>query len=368
MTNLLFLHSSSELYGSDRSLLNIVKNLDKGNYKAFVLLPCDGPLANEIKKIPGVEVSVYNVAVLRRKNLSINGMKQYYLDCRGSVQYIGSFIDEHNIDIVYTNTAVIFPGAIAARRKRIKSVWHVREIIANKIENLFISLMINRYADVVIANSKATGDSLRVNRRKIKVVYNAVEIKESTDRIEHDGLVVGMAGRINRWKGQKLFVDAAELVLEKHPQIVFRIAGEAYSGEEYFKNDLVKHIREKGLENAVQLLGQVNDMPSFYRGLDIFVLPSIQPEPFGLVVIEAMGYGIPVIATNHGGPTEIVEDGADGYLVDYNSPKQMAERINYLIENPERREKMGEMGSIKREERFSIKSMVDNIENILRDL
>ena len=64
----------------------------------------------------------------------------------------------------------------------------------------------------------------------------------------------------------------------------------------------------KNLNNKVILLGQVDDMMSFYKGLDIFILPSIQPEPFGLVVIEAMNNKLPVVATNHGGPVEIIEN------------------------------------------------------------
>lgn len=367
MINVLFVHSSSELYGSDRSLLNIIKNIDKRRYRIHVLLPCDGPLVKEIKKIKVVRVTIFEVAVLRRKNMSIKGGMEYLIACHKSIRYIKNYIKRNKIHIVDTNTAVVFPGAIAAKRSRVKSVWHVREIIQNPFENRVISYMMNRYADIIIANSKATRDSIRANKRKLRVVYNSIETPSEVSKIDHDLIVVGMAGRINRWKGQKLFVDAATMVLKRDSNVLFLIAGEAYSGEEKLKEDLESYIKKKGVENKVKLLGQVDEMALFYRSIDLFVLPSIQPEPFGLVVIEAMGYGLPVIATNHGGPTEIINDKKDGYLVDYQNPKQMAQRIQMLISDDKLRKAMGDFARQKQAEQFSISSTVAGVQKCFEE-
>jgi glycosyltransferase involved in cell wall biosynthesis len=177
-----------------------------------------------------------------------------------------------------------------------------------------------------------------------------------------------MAGRINRWKGQKLLVDAAAIVNQKYPDVTYNIAGEAYTGEEFIKEDLISYIEEKGISHSVKLLGQVNNMSEFYSGLDIFVLPSTQPEPFGLVVIEAMNFGLPVVATAHGGPVEIIEEGVDGYLVDWEDATQMAERIIELIENPDLRKRMGANGQRKKTEQFSVTAMVNNVEKVFEEI
>lgn len=79
MNNIVFLHSSSELYGSDRSLLNLVKNLDKDKFNITVILPEDGPLVDKINRFDNVEVIINELAVLRRKNLSLSGMSQYFI-------------------------------------------------------------------------------------------------------------------------------------------------------------------------------------------------------------------------------------------------------------------------------------------------
>ena len=367
MKNILFVHSSSELYGSDRSLLNIVKNIDKSLYNVYVILPCSGPLVDEMKKIKDVKVNIFEVAVLRRKNLSVKGGLEYIRKFAISTKFLKKFIKANNINIVDTNTAVVFPGAIAAKHCKIKSIWHIREIIKNRFENNVISFIINLYADQIIVNSNATGKALNVNQSKVRVIYNAVDEKENAVIVPHAKLTVGMAGRINRWKGQKLLVDAAEIVHKHMPNVIFKIAGDVYIGENQMKEELVQYIIDKKLEDTVLLLGHINDMHIFYSSIDLFVLPSTQPEPFGLVIIEAMEYGLPTVATNHGGPVEIITDGVDGYLVDYRDASQMAERIIELMSNEEKRHHMGEMGKKKKRDNFSVSAMINGIEKVFEE-
>lgn len=368
MTNILFVHSSSELYGSDRSLLNIVKNIDKSKYNIYVILPCEGQLVDEMRKIPGVTTAIFEIAVLRRKNLSVVGLLRYIKEFVASFKFIKRFISENKVDIVDTNTAVVFPGAVAAKCCKIKSVWHIREIIKSNTENKVVSFMMNTFADLIIANSKTTAKALAVDQRKIRVVYNAVEEQEDTYHLPNQSLIVGMAGRINRWKGQKFFVDVAEIVHKKFPEVIFHIAGEAYTGETYLKEELKEYIACKNLSDTVILLGQVDNMCEFYQNISIFVLPSIQPEPFGLVVIEAMEYGLPVIATKHGGPVEIITDGVDGYLVDYKDPNEMACRIMELIKDSDKCRTMGECGKEKKRSVFSVSTMIQGVECVFEEL
>lgn len=370
MKNILFIHSSAELYGSDRSLLYLLQNINKNEYQINVLLPDKGPLAYELEKVKGVKVDIFEVAVLRRKNLSVHGLCSYVKNFFESYKYIKKYIKKNNINIVYTNTAVVFPGAIAAKHSHIKNVWHIREIIKSKVERKIISKIVNNYADIIIANSKATGYSICKDSKKLKIVYNAVEDKKYNliPNKSQDNIVIGMAGRINRWKGQKLFVDAAEIIHRKYPSVKFKIAGAAYIGEEWIEQDLKEYIYEKKLNKSIEMLGLVQDMEEFYNSIDIFVLPSIQPEPFGLVVIEAMEMKKPVIATNHGGPTEIIDDGETGYLVDYNNANEMADKCIQLIENEKLRCRIGEAGYNKKREVFSLQKTVEDIEKVLYEI
>ena len=372
MKNILFLHSSSELYGSDRSLLNLLKNIDRNKFKASVILPCEGPLVNEIKKIDNIDIIIKEIAVLRRKNLSIKGIFSYILEFVKSVKFLTSIIKKNHIDIVYTNTSVVFPGGITAKLLGKKSIWHVREIINNNFERKIVSSIVNLFSDIIIANSKATGDAITNNKEKIRIVYNAVEstsneLIRQNDNSENE-VVIGMAGRINRWKGQKLFVDNAERILKSTDNVKFVIAGDVYTGEDQILQDLKNYIKEKNITDKIEFLGQVEDMNEFYNNIDIFILPSIQPEPFGLVVIEAMDRAIPVIATNHGGPTEIIENEEDGYLVDYRDCTEMSNRTLELINNKDLRKCIGKKAKEKRDRMFNIDRYVEQISNILIEI
>ena len=380
MNNIVFLHSSSELYGSDRSLLNLVKNLDKDKFNITVILPEDGPLVDKINRFDNVEVIINELAVLRRKNLSLSGMSQYFIMLIKSIKFINNLIKEKNIDIVYTNTSVIFAGGISAKLCKVKSIWHIREIIKSKYERFIVSRIVNTFSDYIIANSKATAEAISKNKDKVKVIYNAIDIEKdinleyideaynevaATVVRSNKKIKVGMAGRINRWKGQKLFVDMAKLVSQDNDNVEFLIAGNVYKGEDYILDDLKEYILESGVKDKIGLLGQVDNMNSFYKNIDIFILPSIQPEPFGLVVIEAMNNKLPVVATNHGGPVEIIENNIDGFLVDYKDAKEMAQVVNKLIKDKELRSYIATNAEEKVKKQFNVNRYVDEISCIL---
>ena len=382
MNNIVFLHSSSELYGSDRSLLNLVKNLDKDKFNITVILPDDGPLVDKINSFDNVEVIINELAVLRRKNLSLSGMSKYFIELIRSIKFINNLIKEKSIDIVYTNTSVIFVGGISAKICKVKSVWHIREIIKSKYERFIVSKIVNIFSDYIIANSKATAEAISKNKDKVKVVYNAIDIEknsglEDIDEVykevaativrSNNKIKIGMAGRINRWKGQKLFVDMAKLVSEENDNVEFLIAGDVYKGEDYILDDLKGYILESGVKDKIGLLGQVDNMSNFYKKLDIFVLPSIQPEPFGLVVIEAMNNKLPVVATNHGGPVEIIDNNIDGFLVDYKDAREMAQVVNKLIKDKELRNYISANAEKKVKEKFNVSRYVDEISYILEE-
>lgn len=367
MKNILFLHSSSELYGSDRSLLNLLKNLDRKDFNISVILPCEGPLVDEVKKLNDINIVIQELAILRRKNLNLKGIFAYLRDLFKSIKFLKRVIKEKSIDIIYTNTSVVFPGGITAKLLGKKSVWHIREIISNKFECVVVSFIVNTFSDVIIANSRATGERISKNSKKVKVVYNAIEQKSETIKVPRidDKVVIGMAGRINRWKGQKLFIDMAKDVLEQNENVKFKIAGDVYKGEEHILEDLKAYVKETGVEEYIEFLGQVNNMDEFYNNIDIFILPSIQPEPFGLVVIEAMEKELPVVATDHGGPTEIIDNKINGYLVGYENSSEMSKQVLELINDDNLRKKIGKKAKEKRNKMFNIEKYVENISKIL---
>jgi glycosyltransferase involved in cell wall biosynthesis len=124
----------------------------------------------------------------------------------------------------------------------------------------------------------------------------------------------------------------------------FVLAGDASPGYEYLQEELNQIIKKENLGDAVFDLGFRSDIPNILRGLDIFVSPSTSPDPLQTVVLEAMASGRPVIATNHGGALEMVEDFKTGILVPWNDSQIAAECMSYLIHDHAIRKEMGRAG------------------------
>ncbi len=139
-------------------------------------------------------------------------------------------------------------------------------------------------------------------------------------------LVVGMLGRLDRQKGQDDFLQAASRVITQHRRAIFLIMGDETRNEPGERNRLEGMIRDLGLAGAVRMLPGTEDVRPFLASLDLFVMPS-HAETYGLVLIEAMAMGLPVIATNAGGVPEIVRDGIDGLLVPPRDPDALAAAI-----------------------------------------
>jgi glycosyltransferase involved in cell wall biosynthesis len=123
-------------------------------------------------------------------------------------------------------------------------------------------------------------------------------------------------------------------------------------------------VTELNLEGYVLYTGDIEDIKAAIRGLDILVLSSTQPEPFGGVVVEAMALSRPVVATKAGGSLEQVLDGVTGYLVEPGNPQEMADRIERLLESSERRQTFGTRGNARFLEIFEFEPFYSSIVRI----
>lgn len=126
-------------------------------------------------------------------------------------------------------------------------------------------------------------------------------------------------------------------------------------------------MRELGLGDDVVFTGELADTRPAYAAMDIFVLPSAQPEPFGGVVMEAMCMGLPVIATNIGGSVEQVADGETGFLIPAGDVGALADKLELLLRDADLRKRFGEAGRRRVAERFTLEGMVEKITRVYEE-
>jgi glycosyltransferase involved in cell wall biosynthesis len=145
------------------------------------------------------------------------------------------------------------------------------------------------------------------------------------------------------------------------------LVGGVFGSETHFESALRQLIGELELEKHVTLLGERRDAAALMGSSDIVVVPSVQPEPFGMVVIEAMALGRPVIASNAGGPAEIISDGSDGLLVRPSDPESLSSAIEGLIRDPAFARELGQNAMAKAAE-YRPEAMNSRVLSIYRHL
>jgi glycosyltransferase involved in cell wall biosynthesis len=149
--------------------------------------------------------------------------------------------------------------------------------------------------------------------------------------IPTDGKIIGIVGNIRPWKGQKYFVEAFGNLAKQHDNIYGLIIGGCAEEDHAFESGLKDSVRKAGLQDRLLFLGYRNDVPELLPILDVFVHASTKPEPFGMVILEAMAARIPIVATSLGGPREILNDGECGILVPPEDGKAIAAACNRYL-------------------------------------
>ena len=217
--------------------------------------------------------------------------------------------------------------------------------------------------NVVTIHDGIDVDSIPATNKSIEDMFK--ELKLSTDTY-----LIGVIGNIRRWKGQHVAIESLKYIVKKKRNIMCLFVGKISTSEydtEYY-NYLKDLVKRYDLQNNVYFAGYRKDVLNILPNLDVLVHTSIIPEPFGRVILEGMIFGKPVIATNHGGPMESIEDGVSGFLTPPENPKILADKILFLMENKDIAKKVGENARKHVEEKFSIEGNVNKIEGIYSGL
>ena len=370
--NLLFLHSSSDLYGASKILLDVTVLCKKNGHTPTVVVSQEGPLTAKLTN-EGIEVVKIPLGVLRRKYMNPGGMLNRLMTMFKAYRQLRNICQEKKIDLIYSNTTGILVGTFVAGSLGIRHIWHVHEIIEQPaLLHRIISRMLNRNVNEIWVVSAAVKKhwSKGVNPDKIKVLYNGVDLtafehaasgfrKELS--IPEDALVIGMMGRVHYWKGQDYFLEIAGILHQAFPEVHFLLVGDPFPGYEYLYQNMNAIIEKNHLQNQTHIVGYREDISHFYHSLDIFVLPSLQPDPAPAVVTEAMASGIPVVITNQGGAVEMIEPNISGLIIPIGRPEEAAKIIAPLVKDKLFRKEMGGNGLKRVRDFFSRTHFHENV-------
>lgn len=385
MKNILFIHQSAELYGSDKTLLLLLKNLDKNKFKPIVLLPFDGPLKEALEN-ENIEVVIAPVLKLYRKLFTPKNLIGFFKDIKAAFKIVNELHKKHQFTLIYSNTLAVLLGIMFAWKNNIKHLWHVHEIIEKPslFKKAFVGLLSLKSNTHIVYNSQATKVFWELNKSIINkgvVIWNGIEIntpESSTSELfdirknlflaQPNEIILALVGRISRWKGQMILLDAFNNLVQKNENIKLVFVGAPPPNQEKFQEDLEERITSFKLNDKVLIIPFQNEIHKIWQAIDIAVVPSTEPEPFGMVAIEAMLAHKPIVASNHGGLTEIIENNATGFLVTPNSVQDLVIALEKLIQNELLRKEMGEKGYLRVTTAFSVEQYVDSFEKFFEKI
>lgn len=271
-----------------------------------------------------------------------------------NIQRIADLIRQEKVDIVHVRSRAPAWSAYFACKKTGKpflTTFHGTYSIGNFLKRKYNAIMTK--GERVIAISEFIAGHVRrhygVPVGKIRVIHRGVDIdkfdadkvsaerviKLSTDWRMPDGVpIIMMPGRLTRWKGQLVLIDA--LAKLGHTNIRCLLVGSA-QGREAYRTEIEKRVMEHGLEEVVRIIDHCDDMPAAYMLTDLVISASTDPEAFGRVVAEAQAMGRPVIATDHGGAKETVKVGETGWRTKPGDVDSLAQALSEGLSMDEKR-------------------------------
>jgi glycosyltransferase involved in cell wall biosynthesis len=332
---ILSIQPAAECGGSDQALVGLVRSLASEGWECHAVLPAPSPMPEKFAAA-GARL---HVVPMRRITSSGSPLRWagYVAGWPLAVIRLVRLGRRIRPDVIHTNSLHSWYGWAVAALLGKPHVWHAREIVVQSAAAMRLERWLAKhFAARVIAISGSVAAQL--DARNVVIVRDQADPREfSPGRagafraragIPDTAPLVGSVGRIDTWKGVDILLDAVPAMQAVQPALQVAIAGPTVPAKE----DYAEQLEERAASMpGVHWLGRRSDVAELLADLDVFVLPSTQPEPFGLVVIEALASGVPVVATAAGGPREILGElgPAAGRLV---APGHAGELVSAAVE------------------------------------
>jgi len=373
--------------GSYYSLLYLLEGLNRDRYEPHVLFCQDHILVPRFQKA-AQGVLVYDYDPLGSNPLnSWRAIPRFVKHIVLKQPELRKIIKRIEPDLVHLNNtyAANHEWIMACLLNNIRIIAHDR---GTRWNTTFQTRVFVRFLDAIIPVSDANmkviiEEGLRPKR--LRRVYNGLDTGKFEEYrspearqalreelgIDRETILVGMVGNIDYWKGQLVFARAMEALMRgagERTSIKGVIIGKTPMGAEAYESEIRGFLKLNNIDDRVRLLGYRHDVPQLLNAMDIFVHASVQPEPFGRVILEAMAMEKPVIATKPGGPCEIVDDGVTGFLVPMNDHVSMRDAILRYIQDPVRAKEMGKAARKAVEMKFPVSRMVRGVEEVYEEI
>ena len=369
---ILLAHSSNDLYGASKILLNIIELLINEGYKVYLFLPEKGPL-NENNIIKKCNINIIEFGVFRKRYFSFFGLINRFYYIIKSTFVIRSFILKNKIDLVYTNTSTLISPTIASKISGIPSIFHVHEIpVSSKLYTRFLAIFFNTFSSKVISVSNAVSNYWIENgllKEKIIKIYNGFNFNFSTDKnLSKSQIVFTNISRIIPYKGHLFLIELFNELSKFKNNLILNIIGDTLHEYESYFNELKQKVVQYNLTKKINFIGYQSDVKKHLENSHFFIHCPVSPDPLPTVIFEAIESSTPIIFTNLGGGYEILDSGKNGLAVDHLSIKKSVENILEFLENTFEQEKNVEKAKSFVEKNFPKSLFNDSLKTLISEI
>ena len=378
------LNEDGTIGGSHQCLLDLLRRLDRSRFAPVVVFYQDNPCVERLRAL-GAEVRVWEEERLRERVGSGPWRRARLVAAvAAAIARRAAFLRRERIDLLHLNNSPIATcedWLPAARVARLPVITHCRAEVLEG-DGRLRRWLAGRF-DRVVAISRTVADSLRragVPEKRIRLVYDGIDVEALRERASGDPVsirralavrdgefLVVMVGHLRAWKGQHVLLEA---LCRLDPGLLARtravVVGDVDHLHPSYSASLREAADEPPLRDRVSFLGPRDDAPALMSAADVLVHASTVPEPLGLVVLEGMALGKPVVASRLGGPSETMTPGS-GLLFDPAHPEELARHLEALAADPALRRSLGE-GGARRVGSFGIEANVRAVESLYEEL
>ncbi len=375
-----FFHIGSGVFGGgSKMLLRLLQSLDREQFDPVLLSQTNDELCRRASE-DGIEVEIipfrgaldtYNRQLLSKPYLLPSAafrILQFNKDVR-SVLRDSDVIWCKNLRAVLT----LYPYLVTTRTP---SIWNIGLGLESEGKVKYLNSLALRAVDHIFIESEIqaertfTDDQYASYHRKFTTFHKGIDVGEFDHRqfdshSNNNGFRIGTAASFTPRKGITYLIESFSDILEEYDDASLLIAGKPPEGSEKYGEQLQNQVNHLGIEESVEFLGWVEDMPQYLSTLDVFVLPSLN-EGIPGSVREALAMKVPVVATDVGGTSEVVLPGKTGYLVEPGEAEQISEKVTQLLSNQSKRTMFRKQGRKHIVENFSIEGYVRDYENFLK--
>lgn len=292
-----------------------------------------------------------------------------------AIKKLCKFLQEEKFDLVHINTSYSYIGAIAAKKKNIPVVWHIREFLEEDQTREMLNrkkgyLLLNSATNVVAISDSIYNKYKDVCKDKIVMIYNGIDHKKfylpQKSILENNKIIFICVGAITHYKGQHQIVEAFNVLCnhDKVQNIELWLVG---SDKGEYAETLRGMISKYDLSDRIKFLGRRQDVAELYKQADIACVCS-KSEAFGRITVEAMMAGNLVIGADTAGTKEIVEDGIDGLLFKSGDSESLYEKIVFALKNKEKAKELASHGRQTAIEKFTAEKNAEEIYKLYQEI